>query len=107
MLMARRRRTGGLITYGVHAGQHTVCSIRISKHLPPLVIVDPVQGLAGLMAANTGLILLFNRITDFRFPIGMDDRTVLADHPEPLDALLLANVLNDLFGDITFVQKHG
>ncbi|MCM2295484.1 hypothetical protein [Rhodoferax sp.] len=59
------------------------------------------------MAKNTGLVLLINRIADFRFAVGMDDRAVLADHPETFDSFLLANVLDDFFSDIAFVQQHG
>src|SRR5665647_2480893 len=36
----------------------------------------------------------------------MNDHAVLADHPEALNALLLANVLNDFFCDVTLVQQH-
>src|ERR1035437_5334972 len=36
----------------------------------------------------------------------MNNRSVLADHPQALDALLLANVLNDIAGDVALVQQH-
>jgi len=50
---------------------------------------------------------LVDVLADLVGMVRMRDHAALAQHPHPLDALLLADVLDDLVDDLGLVEQHG
>ena len=74
--------------------------------LPALFVWNILQWLTRQMAVDAGFVLLLNRIPYLGFPVGVNDGAVLADDTNPLNALLLAQVFDDLLDNIAFVDEH-
>ncbi len=105
VFMARRRGARRLVANSLHGPEHPVPPLHFDD-LPALVVRNLLQSLTGLMAADARPISLLHRPTHFCLAVGVDDGAVLADDADALNALLLANVLNDLLNDVALVDQH-
>jgi hypothetical protein len=103
--VATRRSARGFVADDFHVAQQLLPVGGLEE--PPLLVVRQLgQGLAAFVAQRALLGLFVDRLADFTRVVRVRDDAVLAQHPHPLDALLLADVLDDLVDDLGLVQKH-
>src|ERR1043166_4123015 len=84
----------------------SICCPSAEEGPPFLVIRYFVEHLVAHVAGGAMLGFLVDALADFRGKVRVGDHAILAQNAHPLNALLLADVLDDLVDDVRLIQQH-